>query len=246
MEAFSTPRRLVLRADCSWRQADREEKVWGPSLKVARDAAGDWTGAAQGFARKSGVAPRSFSRAPRIRPRRTTPSVRAQEDGRAARGRRAARVLAALLRALAFPKRMSWDAWLEDGKGAFPFGRPIRWLVALLGGHSYGRAQVRSWAYGLARVACLRRAGRSEESSELRGRNRRLPALFDYALDESGRARNHRGCARREAEVDRVPVVDALLAPEIAIPARSNKPTPTLYIYARAVVGLFRANAIRP
>ena len=39
-------------------------------------------------------------------------------------------VLAALLRGLAFPKRMSWDAWLEDGKGTFPFGRPIRWMVA--------------------------------------------------------------------------------------------------------------------
>src|SRR4029453_1174053 len=40
-------------------------------------------------------------------------------------------LLAGLLRALAFPKRMSWDAWLDDGRGAFPFGRPIRWLVVL-------------------------------------------------------------------------------------------------------------------
>ncbi len=29
---------------------------------------------------------------------------------------------------------MSWDAWLDDGRGAFPFGRPIRWLVFLLDG----------------------------------------------------------------------------------------------------------------
>jgi glycyl-tRNA synthetase beta chain len=43
-------------------------------------------------------------------------------------------VVASLLRGLAFPKRMSWDAWLDDGKGAFPFGRPIRWLVLLLDG----------------------------------------------------------------------------------------------------------------
>ena len=53
-------------------------------------------------------------------------------------GRPAAQVVAdllpGLLRALAFPKRMSWDAWLDDGKGAFPFGRPIRWMVALLDG----------------------------------------------------------------------------------------------------------------
>jgi len=45
-----TPRRLVLRADVPLRQPDREEPVWGPSLKVARDAAGKWTGAAHGFA----------------------------------------------------------------------------------------------------------------------------------------------------------------------------------------------------
>ena len=43
-------------------------------------------------------------------------------------------ILGTLLRGLAFPKRMSWDAWLDDGKGAFPFGRPIRWMIALLDG----------------------------------------------------------------------------------------------------------------
>jgi hypothetical protein len=30
-------------------------------------------------------------------------------------------VIGSALRALPFPKRMNWDAWLEDGKGAFPF-----------------------------------------------------------------------------------------------------------------------------
>jgi glycyl-tRNA synthetase beta chain len=29
---------------------------------------------------------------------------------------------------------MRWDAWLEDGRGEFPFGRPIRWLLFLYGG----------------------------------------------------------------------------------------------------------------
>ncbi len=51
-----TPRRLVLRAEVTARQPDREEPVWGPALKVAKDAAGKWTGAAQGFAKKNGVA----------------------------------------------------------------------------------------------------------------------------------------------------------------------------------------------
>src|SRR5262249_13173070 len=51
-----TPRRLALRAELSPGQPDREESVWGPSLKVAKDAKGEWTKAALGFARKSGVA----------------------------------------------------------------------------------------------------------------------------------------------------------------------------------------------
>jgi glycyl-tRNA synthetase beta chain len=29
---------------------------------------------------------------------------------------------------------MNWDAWLDDGRGAFEFGRPIQWIVALLDG----------------------------------------------------------------------------------------------------------------
>ena len=43
-------------------------------------------------------------------------------------------VIGSALRSLSFPKRMSWDAGLDDGKGALPFGRPIRWIVALLDG----------------------------------------------------------------------------------------------------------------
>src|SRR4029450_6753460 len=45
VQSFSTPRRLVVTGQIVARQADREETVWGPSLKVARDASGAWTGA---------------------------------------------------------------------------------------------------------------------------------------------------------------------------------------------------------
>jgi glycyl-tRNA synthetase beta chain len=135
VEAFSTPRRLVLRADVLAAQADREERVWGPSLRVARDVAGAWTGAAQGFARKSGVRPEDLQQGAKdpASPDDLYLLALKKTAGRPA-AEVLAQVLAALLRALTFPKRMSWDAWLEDGKGAFPFGRPIRWLVALLGG----------------------------------------------------------------------------------------------------------------
>lgn len=135
VRVLHTPRRLVLAAEVPARQPDREEPVWGPSLKVAKDAAGQWTGAAHGFAKKSGVAVEALSQAAKDGAK---PGELFLLHVRKVAGRPAGEVLpgllASVLRALAFPKRMSWDAWLDDGKGAFPFGRPIRWLVFLLDG----------------------------------------------------------------------------------------------------------------
>src|SRR5262249_23222688 len=135
VRSLGTPRRMVLRSRVLARQEDREEKVWGPSLKVARDAQGAWTSAAQGFARKNGVAPEALGQEAK---NPAAPAELSLVFVKKTAGRAAAEVLpgvmASLLRALAFPKKMSWDAWIEDGKGAFPFGRPIRWLVALLDG----------------------------------------------------------------------------------------------------------------
>jgi glycyl-tRNA synthetase beta chain len=151
-----TPRRLVLRAEVLARQADREEQVWGPSLKVAKDASGKWTGAAQGFAKKNGVGVEALGEGVKDPAK---PADRYLLFLRKTAGRAAAEVLpgvlAATLRALNFPKRMSWDAWLEDGKGAFPFGRPIRWLVALLDGTviPFVIHELENGAKGKARVA---------------------------------------------------------------------------------------------
>ncbi len=146
-QTYQTPRRLVLRADLLMRQPDRIDAVWGPAVKIARDALGKWTKAAEGFAKKNSVRLEDL--------RIATKGSRGIEGGRPAGaltqpsedyvvgdvpkpGRAAIEVLpmviAEALRALNFPKRMNWDAWLDDGKGAFPFGRPIRWLVAMLDG----------------------------------------------------------------------------------------------------------------
>jgi glycyl-tRNA synthetase beta chain len=144
---MSTPRRLALRSTVAARQADRAERLWGPSVKVARDAAGRWTGAAQGFARKSGVSPDELQQGPKeaggadeylfhIRKTAGLPAAGVLPG-----------VIGALLRALAFPKRMSWDAGLDDGKGALPFGRPIRWLAALLDGEVVPFA-IHGWVAG--------------------------------------------------------------------------------------------------
>ncbi len=72
-------------------------------------------------------------------------------------------VLTGLLRGLSFPKHMNWDAWLEDGKGAFTFGRPIRWILFLYGG--------RVVPYDIRRTRARRgpaRAGRPERRRDVR------------------------------------------------------------------------------
>lgn len=126
----STPRRLVARALVLQRQLDLEERVFGPAVEGARDAA------IEGFAKKGRVPRDQLDEWDKL----GKDGVSRRHYGylRKTEGRPAKEVLpgviAASLRALAFPKRMSWDAWLDDGKGAFPFGRPIRWLVALLDG----------------------------------------------------------------------------------------------------------------
>ncbi len=135
LRALSAPRRLVLRADLVARQEDREEQVWGPPLKSARDASGGWTNAAVGFAKKVGATPEDLVEGAKDPAK---PSEKYLLFVRKVAGRATVDVLPSIvaqtLRALAFPKRMSWDAWLDDGRGAFPFGRPVRWLVLLFGG----------------------------------------------------------------------------------------------------------------
>jgi len=133
LSAWWTPRRLALRAHLPTRQPDREEMVFGPSLKVAKDAAGKWTGAALGFARKQGVTPDALREAPKdpLKPDELYLLFARPTAGRDAKDV-VRDLLPGVLRGLAFPKRMSWDAWLDDGRGAFPFGRPIRWLAILI------------------------------------------------------------------------------------------------------------------
>ncbi|HJS57132.1 MAG TPA: glycine--tRNA ligase subunit beta [Vicinamibacteria bacterium] len=129
-----TPRRLVLVAEVPVRQDDREETIFGPPQSAARDASGVWTSAAKGFAKKVGRAPEELLSLPKA----AGAEVLYLAHTRRIEGRPAKQILpilvGQLLRALAFPKRMSWDAWLDDGKGAFPFGRPIRWIAAMLDG----------------------------------------------------------------------------------------------------------------
>jgi glycyl-tRNA synthetase beta chain len=131
VEAFSTPRRLTARiGKIAERQEDLEETISGPPVSAAfKD--GQPTPAALGFARKQGV---EFDQITRVQ----TAKGEYLAYHKRQRGKSAVDalpdLLTGLLRDLAFPKQMNWDARLDDGKGAFTFGRPIRWLLFLYGG----------------------------------------------------------------------------------------------------------------
>ena len=131
-EGYSTPRRLTARvAKLAERQEDLEELVTGPPVSAAFAKTGEPTPAAAGFAKKYGVevsalerheTPKGMYLAHRVRQRgKATVDVLAEVLGR-------------LLRGMAFPKQMRWDAFLDDGKGDLVVARPIRWLVLMYGG----------------------------------------------------------------------------------------------------------------
>jgi glycyl-tRNA synthetase beta chain len=132
VESFSTPRRLTVRvAGIAERQEDLDETITGPPVSAAFDQQGQPTPAALGFAKKQGVVFEQISRV-------STAKGEYLAFQKHVRGRSAVDalpdVLRGLLRDLAFPKQMHWDARLDDGKGELLFGRPIRWLLFLYGG----------------------------------------------------------------------------------------------------------------
>jgi glycyl-tRNA synthetase len=121
-----TPRRLaVMIDDLSPRQPDRQDLVKGPPAERAFDKDGIATPAAMGFAKKNGVNTGDLQ-------------VREQDGGRyvfaavSQVGRPAPEVLVdalpPLIASIKFEKSMKWN----DSGAAF--SRPVRWLVALLGG----------------------------------------------------------------------------------------------------------------
>ncbi|MFZ1509695.1 MAG: glycine--tRNA ligase subunit beta [Anaerolineae bacterium] len=130
------PRRLVLQVQgLAPRQADDEQVVKGPPLKAAFDAQGQPTKAAEGFARKYGLAVADLVR-------RSDASGEYLYAVQTIPGRPTAQVLQdllpALVSSLSFGKPMRWNS------NGVAFTRPIRWFVALFGGQvipfTYGNA----------------------------------------------------------------------------------------------------------
>jgi len=127
VEAFGAPRRLVAMAPAvRLRQPDTSREITGPPKSVAYDSAGRPTKAAESFAAKQGVGVSKLHVVP-------TPRGEYIAAKQIVRGRPAQEILAELLplaiREIPWPRSMYWT----DPSGVH-FIRPVRWIVALLGG----------------------------------------------------------------------------------------------------------------
>jgi glycyl-tRNA synthetase beta chain len=199
VEAYSTPRRLTARVGAMpERQEDLDDTITGPPVSAAFNAAGEPTPAALGFAKKQGV---SFDALVRVEtPKGTYLAARKHVRGKSTVDA-LPELLTAVLRDLAFPKQMHWDAMLDDGRGELPFGRPIRWLLFLYGGRvvpfTIGRtpgaagAQVQdvqsgAVTYGHRFLATSGRPGRSIKVRTFEDYRARLPEHF-VILDHAER-----------------------------------------------------------
>lgn len=124
-----SPRRLLLHATAiPVMQTDREETIWGPPERVAYSD-GKATGAAHGFARKSGLDIGDFELADKGDGKGNYMKAVRTVAGRAVAGL-IAEAMPNILRRLPTPKQMQW----QDGAARTDaFIRPLRWIVAVLG-----------------------------------------------------------------------------------------------------------------
>lgn len=124
IQMFSTPRRLALLIkNLADKQADSHESLRGPAKKIAQDDAGNWSKAAQGFARGQGATVDDLT----FKEVKGKPYVFLEKN---IVGKAAVDILPELknvITAMTFPTRMHW------GNYDFEYIRPIHWLVALLG-----------------------------------------------------------------------------------------------------------------
>jgi glycyl-tRNA synthetase beta chain len=156
---FIGPRRLTVVID-ELPAGGGEKVVRGPAERVAFDEQGNPTGAARGFARRSGVTLEELER--------RDDYVWARVPGESVVDALPER-LPQLVRGLAFSKSMVWEA------GGLRFARPVRWLLAKLdretlrvsldglesGANSYGHRWTHPRAFKVTDAAAYERQIRS-------------------------------------------------------------------------------------
>lgn len=121
VKIFSSPRRLIVIAEEIPEATEEKNEVFkGPSAKIAFDAEGNPTKAAQGFARGKGVDPSSLVvEDGYVYARTHTPSANVASL--------LSSVLNKIIHGLSWPRSQRWGVQSEY------FTRPVRWIVALFG-----------------------------------------------------------------------------------------------------------------
>lgn len=124
VHAFATPRRLALRVQgLAQKTPTKAVSIWGPPAKIAFDAQGQPTKAAQAFAQKNGIEVSELETANDGKVDKLL--YRAQAGGEAS-AQLLPELIGQALAALPINKRMRWGASREE------FVRPVHWLVMLL------------------------------------------------------------------------------------------------------------------
>ena len=123
VQTYSTPRRLTVKVTgLADKQPDIQEEAKGPAKKIAYDKDGNWSKAAQGFARGQGVSVDDIF----FKELKGTEYVYVKKF---IEGKAAADVMQGMRDVamdLKFPTMMRW------GTNDFQYVRPIRWIVTML------------------------------------------------------------------------------------------------------------------
>ncbi len=125
LDAYASPRRLaVVAKQLASQTPTKEVTVWGPPAKVAFDADGNPTKAAEAFAKKNNVALGDLQTANDGKVDKLMASVKSGGDSTV---EKLAAIVEASINSLPIAKRMRWGASRTE------FIRPAHWLVMLFG-----------------------------------------------------------------------------------------------------------------
>jgi glycyl-tRNA synthetase beta chain len=144
VEFFVTPRRIVTSiGSIKTRQADEVLELRGPPVRVAKDDDGNWTKAAEGFARKNGI---TLDQAEIRELNGMEYLFVSKEEKGACATEILGDVISQFLDAIHWYKTMRW------GRNKAQFVRPVQWLSVMLGDvvvpASYAGIQSQGSVYG--------------------------------------------------------------------------------------------------
>lgn len=123
VQSYASPRRIIVEIEDLALVQDKEVvEIIGPPLKIAKTTEGGLTKAGEGFAKSQGVRPEDLYEVDT--PRGKYIAVK-KETGGEKTSQILSQICPQIISSLSFPKKMRWA-------DSFTFGRPIRWLLALL------------------------------------------------------------------------------------------------------------------